>query len=155
MGDITLQASAGRLVPPIEITGARGGRTGYVVPVMSGALDGALTIGGDPVSFAGGVGYHDHNWGFWKGVSWQWGQAQQGDLSLIFGRVFPPREAADTDTIPGFVGALGPRGLDGLRHRRSRHRNERRARPTAPNRGTRARRVARARSDLRRDVDRD
>ena len=34
------QASPGRLVPPLEITGARGWRTGYVVPVMSGALDG-------------------------------------------------------------------------------------------------------------------
>ncbi len=95
---------------PIEITGARGWRTGYVVPVMSGALDGALTVAGEPVSLAGGTGYHDHNWGFWKGVSWQWGQAQQGDLSLIYGRVFPPPEAADPERIPGFVGALGPDG---------------------------------------------
>jgi hypothetical protein len=62
------------------------------------------------VSFDNGVGYHDHNWGFWKGVSWQWGQAQQGDLSLIFGRVRPPADAADPDRIPGFVGALGPDG---------------------------------------------
>jgi hypothetical protein len=109
-GDLTLQASAGRLVPPIEITGARGWRTGYVVPVMSGALNGALTVSGDAVSLAGGTGYHDHNWGFWKGVSWQWGQAQHGDLSLIYGRVFPPAEAADPERIPGFVGALGPDG---------------------------------------------
>jgi len=109
-GDLTLQASAGRLVPPIEITGARGWRTGYVVPVMSGALDGVITVGGDPVSLSDGIGYHDHNWGFWKGVSWQWGQAQQGDLSLIYGRVFPPPEAADPERIPGFVGALGPDG---------------------------------------------
>ena len=43
-------------------------------------------------------------------MSWQWGQAQQGDLSLIYGRVFPPRDAADPDRIPGFVGALGPDG---------------------------------------------
>ena len=110
IGDISLQASAGRLVPPIEITGARGWRTGYVVPVMSGALDGALTVSGDPVSFAGGTGYHDHNWGFWKGLSCQCGQAQQGDLSLIYGRVFPPPEAADPERIPGFVGGLGPDG---------------------------------------------
>ena len=109
-GDFTLQASAGRLVPPIEIAGARGWRTGYVVPVMSGALDGALTVSGDPVSLSGGTGYHDHNWGFWKGVSWQWGQAQQGDLSFIYGRVFPPPEAADPERIPGFAGALGPDG---------------------------------------------
>jgi hypothetical protein len=109
-GDITLEASAGRLVPPVEITGARGWRTGYVVPVMSGKIDGALEVAGEQVSLAGGTGYHDHNWGFWKGVSWQWGQAQQGELSVIYGRVFPPAEAADPERIPGFVGALGPDG---------------------------------------------
>ena len=109
-GDIAIEASAGRLMPPVEITGARGWRTGYVVPVMSGTLDGALMIDGEPVSLAGGTGYHDHNWGFWKGVSWQWGQAQHGDLSLIYGRVFPPPEAADPERIPGFVGVLGPDG---------------------------------------------
>ena len=110
LGDLTLEASPGKLVPPIEISGARGWRTGYVVPVMSGTLDGTLSIDGEPISLTSGTGYHDHNWGFWQGVSWQWGQAQQGDLSLIFGRVFPPRDAADPDTIPGFVGALGPDG---------------------------------------------
>jgi len=109
-GDFTLEASPGKLVPPVEIAGARGWRTGYVVPVMSGTLDGTLTIDGEQISLAGGSGYHDHNWGFWQGVSWQWGQAQQGDLSLIYGRVFPPREAADPETIPGFIGALGPDG---------------------------------------------
>jgi hypothetical protein len=109
-GRISVEASPGRLVPPIEIGGAHGWRTGYVVPVMSGNLDGMLTVAGEGISFAGGAGYHDHNWGFWRGVSWQWGQAQQGDLSLIYGRVFPPPAAADPNRIPGFVGALGPDG---------------------------------------------
>lgn len=110
VGDLSIEATPGRLVPPLEITGARGWRTGYVVPVMSGALDGRLEVAGTPVSLAGGVGYHDHNWGFWQGVSWQWGQVQQGELSLLYGRVFPPRDAADPDRIPGFVGVLGPDG---------------------------------------------
>jgi len=109
-GQISVEASPGRLVPPIEIGGAHGWRTGYVVPVMSGKLDGMLDVAGETLSFASGAGYHDHNWGFWRGVSWQWGQAQQGDLSLIYGRVFPPPDAADPDRIPGFVGALGPDG---------------------------------------------
>ena len=109
-GDVTLQATAGRLVPPLEITGAHGWRTGYVVPAMAGALDGTIRAGGETVSFAGGTGYHDHNWGFWKNVSWQWGQVQHEDLSFIYGRVFPPREAADPERMPGFVGALGPDG---------------------------------------------
>ena len=110
VGDLSLEATPGRLVPPIEITGAKGWRTGYVVPVMAGTLDGEIAIDGTRVSLAGGRGYHDHNWGFWQGVSWQWGQAQQGDLSVIYGRVFPPREAADPETMPGFVGVLGPDG---------------------------------------------
>jgi hypothetical protein len=110
-GDLTIEASAGRLVPPLEITGARGWRSGYVVPVMSGRLDGALDVDGERISFAGGSGYHDHNWGFWQGVSWQWGQVQQGDLSVLYGRVFPPPEAADPSRVRGFVGVLG---LDGL-----------------------------------------
>jgi hypothetical protein len=109
-GRVSIEASPGRLVPPIEIGGAHGWRTGYVVPVMSGQLDGTLDVAGEQISFDGGAGYHDHNWGFWRGVSWQWGQAQEGDLSLIYGRVFPPRDAADPERIPGFVGALGPDG---------------------------------------------
>jgi hypothetical protein len=109
-GRITIEASPGRLVPPIEIGGAHGWKTGYVVPVMSGDLGGTLDVAGERISLDGGAGYHDHNWGFWRGVSWQWGQAQQGNLSLIYGRVFPPRDAADPDRIPGFVGALGPDG---------------------------------------------
>jgi hypothetical protein len=109
-GELSLLASAGRLVPPIEISGVNGWMTGYVVPVMSGPLSGELVVDSEPVSFAGGTGYHDHNWGFWEGVSWQWGQVQQRDLSLIYGRVFAPAEAADPERLPAFVGVLGSGG---------------------------------------------
>jgi hypothetical protein len=108
-GDLSLEGAPGRLVPPIEILGAKGWRTGYVVPVMAGALAGSLTVGGQLLSFDG-TGYHDHNWGFWKGVSWQWGQAQHEGLSVVYGRVFPPADAADRERLPGFVGVLGPDG---------------------------------------------
>jgi hypothetical protein len=109
-GDLAIQASPGRLIPPFEIAGARGWRTGYVVPVVSGALDGELNVAGERIPLAGGVGYHDHNWGFWQGVSWQWGQVQHEEISFIYGRIFPPRDAADPDRMPGFVGALGTDG---------------------------------------------
>jgi len=114
-GDVSLEGAPGRLVPPIEMLGAKGWRTGYVVPVMSGTLSGAITV--TPRGSAAaqtialdGTGYHDHNWGFWKGVSWQWGQAQHEGMSVVYGRVFPPAEAADRDRLPGFVGVLGPDG---------------------------------------------
>jgi len=120
IGDAVLEAVPGRLVPPIEMLGAKGWRTGYVVPVMSGVLSGSLTVSqgetarGSPrrnqVFSLDGTGYHDHNWGFWKGVSWQWGQAQHDGLSVVYGRVFPPADAADPERLPGFVGVLGPDG---------------------------------------------
>jgi hypothetical protein len=109
-GDLALQASPGSLVPPLEIAGSRGWITGYVVPVMSGRLRGTLDIDGTTVSLQGGTGYHDHNWGFWEGVSWQWGQVQHEELSVLYGRVFPPPDAADPERLPGFVGVLGPDG---------------------------------------------
>ena len=60
------------------------------------------------------MGYHDHNWGFWDGVRWQWGQVASGDISIIFGRVFPPATVADADRVPGFLGVLGPNGPIGF-----------------------------------------
>jgi hypothetical protein len=109
-GDLTIDALPGQLVPPLEITGARGWRSGYVVPVMSGRLNGTLDVGGERVVFDGGSGYHDHNWGFWQGVSWQWGQVRHDEFAILFGRVFPPVEAADPDRVRGFLGVLGPDG---------------------------------------------
>jgi hypothetical protein len=43
-------------------------------------------------------------------VSWQWGQVQHEDVSFIYGRIFPPAEAADRERMPGFVGAIGTDG---------------------------------------------
>ena len=63
-----------------------------------------------PVIFDDGAGYHDHNWGFWKDVSWRWGQVHHGDLSLVYGRIRPPADAADAERIPGFLAAIGPDG---------------------------------------------
>ena len=109
-GDLSIEGSPARVLPPFEINGAQGWRTGYVVPVISGPLEGSLDIAGDRVPLDGGTGYHDHNWGFWEGVSWQWGQVQHDDASFIYGRIFPPPEAADRERMPGFVGVLGPDG---------------------------------------------
>jgi hypothetical protein len=79
---------------------------------MSGTLTGWLSAGGERVTLSG-TGYHDHNWGFWRGVSWRWGQVQHERLAYVYGRVYPPGDAADPDRIPGFLIALGPDGQVG------------------------------------------
>jgi hypothetical protein len=102
-GDLYIDAVPGHALPPLTIRGAAGWVSGYVVPVMAGRLSGALDVEGTPIGFTNGAGYHDHNWGFWKDVSWRWGQVQHGDLSLIYGRIFPPSDAADPERMPGFL----------------------------------------------------
>lgn len=110
VGEVVLTARRGHALPPLAIRGARGWVSGYVVPVLSGALDGTIRAGGTALSLAGGTGYHDHNWGFWAGVSWQWGQVQHDGLSVLYGRVFPPADVADASRIPGFLMVIGPDG---------------------------------------------
>jgi hypothetical protein len=120
-GTLTLDPDGGRSLPPAVIRGARGWLSGYVVPVLSGRLNGSLRIartsgtpGTSGTIVIAGEGYHDHNWGFWRDVRWQWGQAAGGGLSFIYGRVFPPPDVADPDRVPGFLGVLDRNGLVGV-----------------------------------------
>jgi hypothetical protein len=108
-GTLTLDPDSGRSVPPLTMRGARGWLSGYTVPVLSGAVRG--TLDGRPVAM---TGYHDHNWGFWEGVRWQWGQVAHDDLSFVYGRVLPPATVADAGRVPGFLGVLGPEGVVGV-----------------------------------------
>jgi hypothetical protein len=109
-GELVLDAPPGRSLPPTAIHGARGWVSGYVVPVLSGAVHGSLHAGTETIDLDGATGYHDHNWGFWEGVRWQWGQVAHGDLSIVFGRVFPPASVADPQRTPGVLAVLGPNG---------------------------------------------
>jgi hypothetical protein len=107
--DLTLDGSAVQSLPPLVMRGARGWLSGYTVPVLSGTIRG--TLGNRLVEMSG---YHDHNWGFWRGVRWQWGQVAGADLSIVYGRVFPPASVADPSRVPGFLGVLGPDGIVGI-----------------------------------------
>ena len=81
-GTLVLDARPGQSLPPAMIRGARGWLTGYTAPVLSGKVGGTLTVGRDRIAFQDAPGYHDHNWGFWKGVRWQWGQVAHDDLRV-------------------------------------------------------------------------
>jgi hypothetical protein len=109
-GEIVVHGNPDRAVPPFVLEGSGGWVSGYTVPVMSGTLDGVLHVDGETLDFRGGTAYHDHNWGFWNGVSWQWGQVQGRGVSFVYGRVYPPADAADARHLPGFLGVLGPSG---------------------------------------------
>lgn len=113
-GDIVVRARRGRSLPPFTMRGAAGWISGYVVPVMSGGLEGLLKIGAETIDLSGGTGYHDHNWGFWDGVRWRWGQVEGDGLAFVYGRVYPPEDAGGEARLPGFLAAIGEQGPVGF-----------------------------------------
>ena len=77
--------------------------------------------------------YHDHNWGVWRDVTWEWGAARGERLSLLYGGVYGPAEAGTSPFFLALVDSLGVRRV--LRFGRIRYRG---SRPADGLRGARA-----------------
>ena len=43
----------------------------------------------------GAPAYHDHNWGVWRDVTWEWGAARGATLSLLYGGVYGPERGRE------------------------------------------------------------
>jgi hypothetical protein len=96
--------------------------SGYAVPALRAAATGTIctgvAVGRHCEAFASARAYHDHNWGVWRGVTWEWGAAQAGTTALLFGRVQPPDSLEAeaplfvyvTDSL-GFVSLFRPRAV--------------------------------------------
>ena len=66
--------------------------SGYAVAGLRADASGTICVGASArcQRFDRAQSYHDHNWGTWRGVSWEWGATRAGDYTLLFGRVQPP-----------------------------------------------------------------
>jgi hypothetical protein len=118
--------------PPVQL---REGEytSGYAVAALKGSATGRVCRAGScrPVS---GRAYHDHNWGVWRDVSWEWGAASGPRLSLLYGQVQAPDSA--TAPEPFFVSLVDSLGvLQVLRARGIRYQG---AQPLANGRGVSA-----------------
>jgi hypothetical protein len=74
--------------------------SGYVVPGLRASATGRVCAPGWCESLAGAQAYHDHNWGTWRDVRWDWGAARAGGFTFLYGRVLAP---GSTDAGPLFV----------------------------------------------------
>ena len=84
--DLTVAARSRRYLPPVEI-GGEGIVSGYTVPLLDAHAAGQVCEGPRCQEIEGARTYHDHNWGTWGGVTWDWGQARVGDYSVLYGGV--------------------------------------------------------------------
>jgi hypothetical protein len=64
--------------------------SGYTVPGLEADATGSLCVNDRCQRFDATQAYHDHNWGVWRGVTWEWGSARAGSYALLYGRVQPP-----------------------------------------------------------------
>lgn len=64
--------------------------SGYAVPALRASATGTICTGGSCEQFDDAQSYHDHNWGTWQGVTWEWGAARAGDYTFLYGRVDTP-----------------------------------------------------------------
>ncbi|HEY1951849.1 MAG TPA: hypothetical protein VGG76_03495, partial [Gemmatimonadaceae bacterium] len=56
--------------------------------------------------------YHDHNWGVWRGVTWDWGAARAGQYTFLYGRVYPSDTTAPVPPLLVYlVDSLGFRAV--------------------------------------------
>lgn len=97
--------------------------SGYVVPALRADADGSIclraaaaSLGCEPLH--GVQAYHDHNWGVWRGVSWEWGAARAGPFAILYGRVEPPDSVAASQPLfvyvvdsLGFLRVFRPRAV--------------------------------------------
>lgn len=84
--DLTVTARSRRYLPPVEI-GGEGIVSGYTVPLLDARAAGRVCEGSRCREIEGARTYHDHNWGTWGGVTWDWGQARVGDYTALYGGV--------------------------------------------------------------------
>jgi hypothetical protein len=106
--DFELRPSAGRYFPAAELR-ADPFVSGYVVPALSGRVDGRFCVGERCRSVSGAAGYHDHNWGVWRAVTWEWGVAHGTALDVLYGGVRTADSAAGS--APFFLAAVDSMGI--------------------------------------------
>ena len=76
-----------------------------VVPRLR--ADGWVMVDERRYELDGELAYHDHNWGVWRAVTWEWGAGTGRDLSLLYGGVYAP----DRTTSPFFLTLVDSLGV--------------------------------------------
>lgn len=108
--DLELRPRANRYFPPVELREERL-MSGYAVPALVAEADGAACVAGTCRRIDNAPAYHDHNWGVWRGVTWEWGMARGGSFALLYGGVYAPEDAGSSPFFLALVDSLGVRQI--------------------------------------------
>jgi hypothetical protein len=86
--------------------------SGYTVPALRASATGTVCVENDCEAVTDAQSYHDHNWGVWRGVTWDWGASRAGQYTFLYGRVYPPDTTASIPPLLVYlVDSLGFRAV--------------------------------------------
>jgi hypothetical protein len=92
--------------------GSAGFVSGYTVPALRASATGSICVDSECEQLNDAQSYHDHNWGVWRGVTWDWGAARAGQYTFLYGRVFPGDSLASIPPVLVYlVDSLGFRAV--------------------------------------------
>jgi hypothetical protein len=115
--DLVVSPAPGAYFPGAALT--NGVVSGYVVPALRAEASGSICVASACRRYDGAQAYHDHNWGVWRGVTWEWGAARAGQYTFLYGRVEPPDSVATAQPLfvylvdsSGFLALFRPRRIE-------------------------------------------
>jgi hypothetical protein len=109
--DLVVHPAPQAYFPGVEM-GSNGFISGYVVPALRATASGRLCVDGECETLTDAQSYHDHNWGIWRGVTWDWGASRAGAYTFLYGRVYNPDTTASVPPMLVYlVDSLGFRGV--------------------------------------------
>jgi hypothetical protein len=95
--NVSVTPAPNRYFPPVELRD-EGFVSGYVVPGLVASGSGSICVGQRCSRFTDIPAYHDHNWGIWQDVTWEWGAARGSEVSLLYGGLYRPGPSGDIGT---------------------------------------------------------
>lgn len=104
--DLAVTPRRNEYFPPVEFSGGTS-PAGYVVPILSGAASGKLCDGPRCTNVVNVDAYHDHNWGEWHDVTWEWGMGSSRTRALLYGGIIPGSSASHVPFVLALEDSLG------------------------------------------------
>lgn len=96
--------------PPVQLRDDPASYSGYTVPALVASVGGEFCVAGRCTGVTGAPGYHDHNWGVWRDITWEWGTGQGAKLALLYGGVYASDSTAQSSS-PFFLTLVDSLGV--------------------------------------------
>lgn len=78
-------------------------RSGYVAAALRATAAGEFCVDGHCRRTDNALAYHDHNWGIWRGTTWEWGVATGASHTLLYGGVVTEGRDTASGSSPFFL----------------------------------------------------